>query len=401
MKARLVVLAIVILEIAVGLTLAPLANRARLKTTDFANFYLGASIVRQGGGAQLYRRPTQDAAYQTLVGYRTNQYFVHPPFEAAALAPLTWLSLEHAFVAWMLFNIALLGCSVLLLMPCVPLVDRKPFLSLAICFGFFPALIALNLGQDSIPLLFILCAVYFLLRRGRDVAAGTVLALLAIKFQYLAILIPLLLAWRKARVLLGLAVGGILLLAVCLLVTGPRGLLEYTGFIRDFDAQGGYGGLHPALMVNARGFLSGLGFTERASAYSAAIGIALTVLVALIFIRRHKGEKSLLFALFVTVALVASPYAHFPDMTMLVLPVLLVLDYALASRTRWFLLAGVLAVLFVPWVLISVGSHHWWDSRVYWLFPVILLFGASLARELSAEGTGAYATMVIRKHQSR
>jgi len=82
-------------------------------------------------------------------------------------------------------------------MPCNLLVRDKPLLAQLVCFGFLTALMALNLGQDSILLLFILCAAYFLICRGRELAAGFALAFVAIKFQYLAILIPLLLLSRK------------------------------------------------------------------------------------------------------------------------------------------------------------------------------------------------------------
>ena len=182
-----VIVAVVVLEVAVAVTLAPLTTPARLKTTDFVNFYVGASIVRHGGGAQLYRRETQDAAYQSIAGYQSNQYFLHPPFEAAALMPLTFLSMEQAFVVWTLINVALLGCLPLLLMPCIPSVAPRALLG----FGFLPVLVALTLGQDSILLLFVLTASYLLMFKQRDFAAGMVLALAAIKFQYLVILIPL------------------------------------------------------------------------------------------------------------------------------------------------------------------------------------------------------------------
>jgi hypothetical protein len=90
----------------------------------------------------------------------------------------------------------------------------------------------------------------------------------------------------------------------------------------------------------------------------------------------------------VTVTLAASPYAHFPDMTVVLLPVLVALDYARANQPRRLLTLTSLAVLILPWLLISAGSHHWWDSRVYWLFPVILLFGGSLGWELERGRTG-------------
>jgi len=87
-------------------------------------------------------------------------------------------------------------------MPCVPLVAKKPYLGL-LGFAFFPALTALTLGQDSVLLLFILSSSYLLMCKDLEVAAGLVLALAAIKFQYLLIVAPLLLLWRKFRLMAG------------------------------------------------------------------------------------------------------------------------------------------------------------------------------------------------------
>ena len=383
MKTVSVIVAVVILEIAVALTLVPLATPARLKTTDFVNFYVGASIVRQGGSAHLYNREVQDAAYQSIVGYQSNQYFLHPPFEAAALVPLTLLTLEQAFVAWMLISVALLGCLPLLLMPCVPFLCRRPQWAL-LGFSFLPVLIALNLGQDSILLLFILSASYMLMFKGKDFVAGLVLAVAAIKFQYLVILIPLLLFSRRFRLIGGIASGGGLLAVVSLFVVGPRGLWEYFAFLRDFNAHGGYGGLNPALMVNARGFLTGLGCTTHALVYGAIVGFMLFALAAF-HLSRGEGVAGLRFALCITIALVASPYAHFPDMTLLLLPMILVIDRVIAKDSRNpKLIAFTCAALFLtPYVLLSRGRYYWWDSQIYLLFLVILLFAGPLALELT------------------
>ena len=109
------------IAIAVAVALVPSINRTRLQTTDFVHFYAAASIVLHGHGARLYDRETQDAAFQSIPGYRTNQYFLHPPFQAGAIAPFALLSFEHAFVLWTLINVVLIGLLPLILMPCVPM----------------------------------------------------------------------------------------------------------------------------------------------------------------------------------------------------------------------------------------------------------------------------------------
>jgi len=135
---RVVLIGAVIIEIALALILFPRTDRATLQSTDFVNFYGAASLVRQGQGALLYRRETQDPVLQSILGHKSNQYFLHPPFEAAALVPLAYLKIEQAFVVWTLVNAGLLALLPLVLMPCVPLVAKKPYLGL-LGFAFFPA----------------------------------------------------------------------------------------------------------------------------------------------------------------------------------------------------------------------------------------------------------------------
>src|SRR5258706_539898 len=170
---RVVLIGALIIEIALALILFPRTDRATLQSTDFVNFYGAASLVRQGQGALLYRRETQDPVLQSILGHKSNQYFLHPPFEAAALVPLA----------------------------------------------------------------------------------------------YLKIVVPLLLLWRKFRLVAGLVGGGALLVFVSVLITGTRGLIEYVRFVRTFDLHSGYGGLNPSLMANWRGFLAGIGQANRSQAY--------------------------------------------------------------------------------------------------------------------------------------
>jgi hypothetical protein len=385
-KAFLIIVTVVVVEIAVALTLIPLTNRARVEPTDFVNFYVGASIVRAGDGAKLYDRETQDAAFKSIVGHTSNQYFLHPAFEAGAFAPMTLLSLEQAFIVWTLINIALLGLLPLILMRCIPLMAERPYLGL-LGFCFLPALTAIVLGQDSVFLLFVIASAYFLIHKQRDLAAGLVLSLATIKFQYILILLPLLLLARKLRVGAGFALGCAFLSVAFSLITGPRGLLDYFRFVSSFNAHSGYGGLNPTLMVNFRGFLAGVGWTAHSTLFAVAGGMALFAVGVLGARNADKSEqRHLAFALYVTIALAAAPYAHFPDMTILLLPLLLALDYVASAGTkntsRKLIFSSCVLMFLWPFLLLALGGHYWWNSRIYLVFPVIVLFIAGLATEL-------------------
>jgi hypothetical protein len=390
MKNAFILVSVVAIEIAVFLSRAPLTNPVRLLTTDFVNFYVAASIIENGSGASLYHRETQDAAFRAILGHASNQYFLHPPFEAAALSPIARLNLSQAFLIWLLINVALLGSLPLILMRCVPLVARRPYLPL-LGFCFLPVFIALALGQDSIVLLFAVSSAYLLLTKGKDVNAGLVLTVATVKLQYLLVLAPLLIVLRKWRFALGFVTGCAALAVISMLVTGGvHGLAEYFRFVHNFNAHAGFGGLNTALMVNLRGFLAGTGHAAHWGRYSVAAGVILFVLGIACSHSAASEKSGLVFGLFLSSALVAAPYAHFPDATLMLLPILLALDYVVSARRSSIselIALSCACIFFLPMVLLIFsgvfwGGFYWWNGRVYLLFPVIVIFIGLLAAEL-------------------
>jgi hypothetical protein len=87
----------------------------------------------------------------------------------------------------------------------------------------------------------------------------------------------------------------------------------------------------------------------------------------------------LIFAVYIAIALVAAPYAHFPDMTLLLLSVLLALDWVAETgreTIRRILISLCCTLLFVwPVVLLILHGHYWWNSRIYLVFPLIVSCG--------------------------
>jgi hypothetical protein len=386
MRKLTVIAGALLLAVALGGALAPHIHRAQIENSDFVNFYVGASIVHRGDGAKLYQQDTQRAVLRSVLQRDSIQYFLHPPFEAAALAPLASLSFERAFVMWTAINVAVLALLPLVLMPCIPLVARRPYVGL-IGFFFLPVLVALTLGQDSILLLFIISLAYLLMDKKMDLAAGLVLALASIKFQYLIVLIPLLLMSRKWRVVAGIGLGCAGLAAVSTYVISWRGFENYFGFVRAIDTLAGPGAPNPALMVNVRGFLAGTGWAMHSLTLNAVgVGVLLGLAAICALSAPVTRKNGLVFAVYIAVALTAAPYAHFPDATLLWLPVLLALDWLAENgmgSVRGILIALACACLFLwPALLVALGGHYWWNSRIYLVFPVIVFFIMALTFEL-------------------
>jgi hypothetical protein len=378
--------AIIALEVAAAVALLPWTTQPGVETTDFAIFYAAATIVREGGGHALYHAETQEPVLRSILGAGARDLFLHPPFEAAALVPLTYLRVGRAYAVWTLCNLALLGVLPFLFAESISFVAPRPYLGL-VEFVFAPVSVALALGQDSVVVLFAISAAYVLCTKKREFAGGLVLSLATVKFQYVLTLVFFLLLARRFRMVKGFMLGSALLALGSLLVTGPAGLVEYFRFVNQFNAHDGYGSLHPALMLNLRGFLAGMGWITHARLYSTLASVAFLALgIVCSQWARTRQNDGLMFSLFVAIAVTASPYTYFQDASILLLPIFLAMDAVLSGHIaggRGKLLACCCVMMFLwPVILEALGGGHWYDSHIYWMFPLIVLFIILLAAEL-------------------
>src|SRR5215470_14360711 len=373
---RTLSICVAILAIAIAIGFLNHIRPADLQTTDFINFYAAGSVVRHGGGATLYSRQTQDAAFKNAIGFTSTQYFLHPPFEAGWFALLSYLPIQRAFTVWTLVNVALVGLLPLVLKSAVRLILRKPYVA-TLALAFLPVPTALTLGQDSVLLLFIFSSCYALLRQQRNATAGLALALAAIKFQYLIVLLPLILMSRKSRLLPGFLTGAFCLVCLSVLMVGVKGLQTYFTFLLDFGVHSGYGSINPTLMVNWPGFLQGMGLTRHTAAYSMIGSLLLFALGFRCMRVLSEHSQDLIFAICLTISFAATPYAHFPDAAILLLPMLIVIDHVNFSQHGKLatLTQACCGLLFLwPWLLLALSGHYWWNSRIFLVFPAVLLF---------------------------
>jgi Glycosyltransferase family 87 len=193
-------------------------GRALAGQNDFAALYAGARLA---GTPDLYSRPANQALVRSILGVHLEHVvYTRPPFYAALLKPLSLLPYSSAYA---LFSLASLSSLVWFVWR---FSREAPELPVFAAMNL-PAIVALYEGQDT-PLLVALMGGFILLtRRNRDVAAGVLLSLCAIKF-HLFLLVPLLLLLkRRWRVLTGVALGTAILTLLALLVAGPASFLAY------------------------------------------------------------------------------------------------------------------------------------------------------------------------------
>lgn len=359
---------------------------------DFPDFYCAARMLAEGHGHQLYDAEIQ-RQYQARYAGRVGTLYIHPPFEAVLYLSVAWLPLRPAYLFWSFLNLAFLAAALRLLAN-EGLLPWDWRLVLAASLTFVPLLLCLVQGQDSSLLLLLVVLAFASLHRGRAFSAGCWLGVGLFKFQ---LVLPLLLvlvltqsrsarsALAKGFSLVALALGGL-----SAAISGWSVFTVYPKFLAHLRAQS-FAGITPQAMANFRGLTCFL-FHRDQSLWAVA---AVSILSAAALIKTLTGWKhvrlasylrpmvlrpvefDVAFANTVLFALLVSYHLNPHDLSLLLLPMVLVLrDTAgttLTNSSRRLIIA-LSAVLFLPPLhLLALRAHAYALVSI----PLIALFAVS------------------------
>jgi hypothetical protein len=201
------------------------------------------------------------------------------------------------------------------------------------------------------------CLAYRFLADGRAGLAGVVLGLSMFKLQ-IALPLALFLLVRYASVTFfsGVAAGIGLAGALSIAVTGWGVLLSFGRVLKLTTAATLAPGssavlaVAPLAMPNLKGLISGITLNRSPGRALFATTILLSLLIAIVVVRRLWAAKPLLdgsFSIALTAALVLSYYLHMQDLTVLLLP----LGLMAGNRNRNFALATWLLYIAPPFVV--------------------------------------------------
>ena len=372
------------------------------KGLDFPDFYAAARMVRDGRGRELYDPLVQN---QYLIRYsgRVGTYFIHPPFETLVYLPFALLPLSWAYRLWSVFQaIQLIAISRLMEKN---LLRRVSWRFLVIIFLLFvPVLLDFLHGQDSILLLLLLTLAFVLSERKRSYAAGSLLGCGLFKFHLVfPAVIPSLFVKSK-KLVLGLASATFALLLVSVWISGWAVITAYPRFLLQLTALP-LAGIHDAQKANLRGLFGLLlpGY-EHTAFYLTLLSSAFVMYLAVrssLLARQdiHSTRLSLANAVFAAVLVGYHLSPH--DLTILLLPMVLLVDYLLTTEgipaTSRSVLFATLAVLFLPPLHLLLLRLH---AYTYECIPILVLFGMSCAeinrrnsaRNLDLQGVSARQT---------
>ncbi|HLK21291.1 MAG TPA: glycosyltransferase family 87 protein [Bryobacteraceae bacterium] len=199
-----------VLEILLGIAFLclleiPYHNEVFLGHNDFSTFYAGGKFARTPA---LYNHEINRQAVRA--GWPDSpeqEVYLRAPFYAVLLKPFAMFSYRTALI---LFTCLTVSCFLWFV---IRFSKECPDLTILAAFSV-PLFLNINGGCDVALLLPLIGAFILLSRRGRDFAAGFVLAFCAIKF-HLFVLVPLLLLLKKRwRTLAGATTGTALLTVI-------------------------------------------------------------------------------------------------------------------------------------------------------------------------------------------
>ncbi|MFY9611130.1 MAG: glycosyltransferase family 87 protein [Blastocatellia bacterium] len=368
---------------------------------DFSSFYSGARMVREGLGTSLYNFDSQREFQQNLfpnVPSRPSPLpFIHPAYETLLFIPLTYFSYSTAYILWTLINISiLLILSFLSVSVFHRLRGQVRVVAILCYFSFFPVLIAVLQGQDSIVLLLLVTLAFINLKVNRDYRAGLFLALALFKFQIVLPLALIFLVRRRWKAVFAFVATAVCLILISLQITGWRGLTDYPGllFEQNQDTATQVNQMRhmtfPSTMPNLRGFIYAT-FANTMSERLVILGVAvcslITVLVLIsIWFRSRETEEetfNLKFSLSLIAALLISYHLQVHDLLLLLLPILSALNH-LATMPGYRILPNwglsILLLVIAPDALYLITLSYGTFSL---LAPIIIVFALLIYGEVA------------------
>ena len=354
---------------------------------DFLQEWVGGQIVASGNAHRLYEFDFFRAVQhdESLIGFRwpVESYYpaVYPPFYYLLVSPISGLDYHFAAIIWGLLSALALVLAGELLIRYYPPCRKYVAYGLAIAMLFTPLLTCLNIGHKSTFLLLILTGTFVLLYNKRPCWAGIVFGMIAFKPHLFLVIGLAMLVKRQWFFVLGLAITLTCFAGLCLL-TGIDACVDYTGVIMgtsNYIHTGGYE------LANAHSLWGAV--LNAFPGHSAFFVNSLTIVLSLVVLgllaiicwgplATESSRFALQFAALVLATILVSPHMYFYDLTMVLLPLLLIFT----AKDSVPLNHGRLTIYFKSIVIVIVvgaGAFREFADLTH-VQPSVFLFGVLL-----------------------
>jgi hypothetical protein len=300
----------------------------------------GIAMVRSGQAHELYQFPAQKIAQANL--YPETRItgllpFNHLAFELFMYWPISRLPYSSALVVWAVINLGVILLISHLLKPYTQSIAEVTGIPIAsYVLAFYPVIYVLGEGQDSLIFLLLLVLSLRAMDSERPFLAGFLLALGCFKL-HLALLMGffVFLLGRKWKGVAGFATGGAFATSVSLAIVGPNMFTDYLAMLREQEVMTPWG-FFPFFMPNIRGFFR---WTLRTWLEPGQIlpvifmaSVIVGIFAAWLIVRARVRDSALLYSVAVLTTVLISYHLHVQDLSMAILPILLIVDWTLRHR---------------------------------------------------------------------
>jgi len=199
-RGRLWLLALIVALVLADTTIVATQSGPTRRVADFTIGYSAATLLREGRWNAIYDQQQLGARMVSLAGgapVDPRLPFNEPPAALIPFLALSLLSLDAAFRVWQLVSLALLAAAILVLRQALPLGRWAGGVAFAAVLASLPAVLTLTEGQLTAVLVL---GAAFLVRsalHGGTISAALGIGLLAIKPQYVAFYVAVLIAARQ------------------------------------------------------------------------------------------------------------------------------------------------------------------------------------------------------------
>ena len=337
-------------------------GHSSISRSDFTAFYTAGLLLREGHPATAYDVRAEAAVRDRLIApvHDGNIPFDNAPPAAALIAPVTLVPLDAAYRVWTLAMLAVLVAAIVIALRAAPWPEAMTSSSRAatgvIALAGAGTWLMFIQGQWGAVTALGLAIAYRDWRRGHRLRGGLVLALAAgIAKPHLALgIAAFAVGWRQRRVLVGGAMGVLVLAACSLVLVGPGGVAAW---VSNAVTQSALWDLRP--MVSVIGiFGSWLGQTASAHALGVAgtAGACALAWRAGVLVRRKPAGFDIALCAAVLLSLVGAPHAYGQDLAVLAPAMVIAAAWAAAGLAREGAARRGVAAVFGMWALISIGA---------------------------------------------
>lgn len=285
---------------------------------DFSGLYTAGGLVIEGHSASMFNPQTQLEFQHRVLGRPGLLPFMHLPYESVLFVPLAFLPMTLALWIWRVVSVCMLICSTRFLADIFNVVRLHVFL---LAVGFFPVVVTLYQGQDSILILLLFSSSLMFLCREKDRPSGFLIAAAMVKPQLILPLAAILIWQRGHRFLQGFLGGTAAVLLISLAIAGLRGLREMAALWQT--AASGSGRLassEASAMPNIRGIVWTLGLGANTLLLTAILSALLFLAIA--WRLRQQRSPEVLFPPLIAATLLLSVHLYAHDLVLLIIPML-------------------------------------------------------------------------------